>query len=84
MASVITKGCTKCLQCIENCPVEPFHEDSDTLVIDPKVCIDCGVCVPECPQGIIYAEEDLPRDLKHYAQINLEKSKTLPIILEDR
>ena len=19
------------------------------LVIDPEVCIDCGVCVPECP-----------------------------------
>lgn len=28
------------------------------LVIDPDECIDCGVCVPECPAEAIYADTD--------------------------
>ena len=28
------------------------------LYIDPKVCIDCGACVPECPVNAIYHSEE--------------------------
>lgn len=28
------------------------------LYIDPKVCIDCGACVPECPVDAIYHSEE--------------------------
>ena len=28
------------------------------LVINPEECIDCGVCVPECPVDAIKAESD--------------------------
>lgn len=27
------------------------------LYIDPKICIDCGACVPECPVDAIYDSE---------------------------
>jgi ferredoxin len=30
------------------------------LVINPDECIDCGVCVPECPADAIVADVDLP------------------------
>ena len=32
------------------------------LVIDPDECIDCAVCIPECPVNAILPEEDVPND----------------------
>jgi ferredoxin len=66
------------------CPVDCFHEDTEMLVIDPEVCIDCGACVPECPVQAIYVEEDVPAQWKKYIQINAEKSKDLPSITEKK
>ena len=40
--------------------------------IDPQGCIDCAVCVPECPVDAIYAEDDLPADQQHFLQLNAE------------
>ena len=28
------------------------------LVIDPDACIDCGVCIPECPANAIKADTE--------------------------
>jgi ferredoxin len=28
------------------------------LYINPDQCIDCGACVPECPEDAIYKDED--------------------------
>jgi ferredoxin len=28
------------------------------LVINPDECIDCGVCIPECPEEAIYQTDD--------------------------
>ena len=39
-----------------------FREGPNMLVIDPDECIDCAVCIPECPVNAIYAEEDVPAD----------------------
>ena len=47
------------------------------LVIDPDECIDCAVCIPECPVSAIYAEEDLPPEQAHYAQLNAELKSTV-------
>jgi len=50
------------------------------LVIDPDECIDCAVCVPECPVEAIYAEEDLPEDQLHFIEINAELSQQWEVI----
>jgi ferredoxin len=50
------------------------------LVIDPDECIDCAVCIPECPVNAIYADVDLPAQQAHFTELNAELCKTLPSI----
>ena len=45
------------------------------LVIDPDDCIDCAVCVPECPVNAIYADEDVPADQRAFTPLNAELAK---------
>jgi Ferredoxin len=52
-----------------------FHEGPNFLVIDPDECIDCSMCVPECPVGAIYSEENLPEDQRHFVGINAELAR---------
>ncbi len=47
------------------------------LVIDPDECIDCAVCIPECPVNAIYAEEDLPSGQLHFIKLNADLSQAL-------
>lgn len=35
-----------------------FYEGENMLVINPDECIDCGVCVPECPIDAIVPDID--------------------------
>ena len=50
------------------------------LVIDPDECIDCAVCIPECPANAIYAEDDLPEGMEIFLQFNKKLASTLPTI----
>jgi ferredoxin len=54
------------------------------LVIDPDECIDCTLCVPECPINAIYAEDDLPDDQKPFIALNAELAKKWPVITEKK
>jgi len=58
MTFVVTDACIKCkyMDCVEVCPVDCFYEGENMLVIDPDVCIDCGVCEPECPAEAIHPD----------------------------
>jgi len=56
------------------CPVDCFREGPNFLVIDPDECIDCAVCIPECPANAIFAEEDVPEDQKKFIALNAELS----------
>jgi ferredoxin len=58
MTHVITDQCVKCkyTDCVEVCPVDCFYEGEHMLVIDPESCIDCGVCITECPVQAIKPE----------------------------
>ena len=47
------------------------------LVIDPDECIDCAVCIPECPVNAILPEEDVPSDQLHFIKLNAELSPRL-------
>ena len=60
MPYVVAEPCIKCkyTDCVEVCPVDCFYEGGNMLVIHPDECIDCGVCVPECPAEAIFADTD--------------------------
>jgi len=42
------------------------------LYIDPDECIDCGACEPACPVTAIFAEDDVPDDMKEYTALNAQ------------
>lgn len=74
MTHVVTENCIKCkyTDCVDVCPVDCFKEGPNFLIIDPDECIDCAVCVPECPAEAIFAEEDVPPDQLEFIKINAE------------
>jgi len=74
MTHVVTESCIRCkyTDCVDVCPVDCFREGPNFLTIDPDECIDCAVCIPECPVNAIYAEEDLPKDQRHMTALNAE------------
>lgn len=86
MTFVVTDSCLRCkyTDCVEVCPVDCFREGQHFLVIDPDECIDCNLCVPECPVDAIYAEDDLPEDQKHFIELNAKLSKKWPTITSKR
>lgn len=59
------------------CPVDCFHGGLNFLVIDPEECIDCDVCVAECPAEAIFPEEDLPEEQKQFIEINARLATSL-------
>ncbi len=62
MTYIVAEPCIKCkyTDCVSVCPVDAFREGANCLVIDPDICIDCDLCVPECPVDAIFSEDDLP------------------------
>jgi ferredoxin len=44
------------------------------MVIDPDECIDCAVCVPECPIDAIVPDTDIEPDDK-WLHLNAELAK---------
>ena len=77
MTYVVTEECIRCkhTDCVDVCPVDCFVEGPNFLAINPDECIDCAVCVPECPVDAIYAEEDVPESQRAFIQLNAELSK---------
>ena len=74
MTHVVTEACIRCkyTDCVEVCPVDCFREGPNFLVIDPRECIDCVLCVAECPVGAIYADDDVPPDQQDFIALNAE------------
>ncbi len=77
MAYVITESCIKCkhTDCVDVCPVDCFREGPNFLVIDPDECIDCTLCVAECPVDAIFPEDEVPEDQLHFIALNAELSQ---------
>jgi ferredoxin len=85
MTYVVAENCIRCkyTDCVEVCPVDCFREGENFLVIDPEECIDCSLCVPECPADAIYAEDDLPADQQQFIALNAELAKQWqPIVVK--
>ena len=83
MTYVVTEACIKCkhTDCVEVCPVDAFREGPNFLAIDPDECIDCTLCVPECPVEAIYAEDDVPKGQRDFTPLNAELAKAWPPIV---
>ena len=64
------------------CPVDAFFEGPNFLAIDPAICIDCALCVPECPAEAIFQDTALPPGQEDYLAINAELSQQWPNITE--
>jgi ferredoxin len=86
MTYVVTESCIKCkyTDCVDVCPVDCFREGPNFLVIDPDECIDCAVCVPECPVNAIYAEDDVPSDQQHFISLNTELARSWKSITKSK
>jgi len=84
MAYVVTESCVKCkyTDCVDVCPVDCFREGPNMLVIDPDECIDCTLCVPECPVEAIFSEDDVPANQREFVALNAELSKKWQPIIE--
>lgn len=58
--SYIPVLCAHCedAPCAKVCPSDAFsRRDDGLLLIDPAKCTGCGACVPACPQGSIFMNE---------------------------
>jgi ferredoxin len=86
MTHVVTEACIRCkyTDCVSVCPVDCFHEGPNFLVIDPEGCIDCAVCIPECPVGAISAAEDLAPAQRPFVELNARLAAEWPVIAQAR
>ena len=89
MTYLVTENCIKCkyTDCVDVCPqlVDCFYEGPNFLVINPDECIDCGVCVPECPAEAIVDEHDLPEGERVYwFDVNKKLSQSWPGITDKK
>jgi ferredoxin len=86
MAFVITKPCTgvKDTACVVVCPVDVIHptkdepqfESAEQLYINPRDCIDCGLCVDECPVRAIFQDTDVPAEWSEFIEKNAAYFRT--------
>lgn len=72
MAFVVTEPCLRCkyTDCVSVCPMDCFKEGPNFLVIDPDECIDCSMCVSECPVGAIVSEREIVPGQQHFIALN--------------
>lgn len=86
MTYVVTESCIRCkyTDCVDVCPVACFHEGENMLVIDPEECIDCGVCVDECPVSAIFSEDEVPEKWQSFVELNKKYAAEWPLIEEGK
>lgn len=84
MTHVVTESCINCryTDCVSVCPVECFHAGPNFLVIDPAVCIDCALCIPECPVNAIVADGDVPESQREFIALNAQLCDQWPVITQ--
>lgn len=84
MTYVVTDNCIACKygDCIEVCPVDCFYEGENMVVINPAECIDCGVCVSECPANAIQA--DTVEGSEKWVEHNQKYAQLWPRVTENR
>ena len=84
MTHVVCEPCVGCryTDCVAVCPVDCFREGEQMLTIEPEICTDCELCVPECPVEAIYRDIDVPEKWAEWIEINAHQSVVTPVIVE--
>ncbi|AQA05516.1 ferredoxin [Mycobacterium sp. MS1601] len=72
MPYVITSGCLDIMDrnCMDQCPVDAIYAGQRMAYIHPDECIDCGACVPACPQSAIFLADHVPDEERQFVEIN--------------
>lgn len=86
MTYVVTESCINCkhTDCVDVCPVDAFREGPNFLVIDPNECIDCNLCVQECPVEAIFPDSDVPAGQENYIELNAELAQVWEPIVQKK
>jgi ferredoxin len=86
MTHLVTENCIKCkhTDCVSVCPVDCFYEGPNFLAINPDECIDCGVCIPECPVNAIVEDNDTNTDIPLWLEINTRLSNKWQVITKQK
>jgi ferredoxin len=86
MTYVVTEACIRCkyTDCVDICPTDAFREGPNFLVIDPDECVDCTLCVAECPVDAIFAEDDVPAEQRDFVALNAELAARWKPIVEKK
>jgi len=84
MPFIVTEPCIQCkyTDCVVVCPMDCFVEAPNFVAIDPEGCIDCSVCVPECPVGAIVNASEADAAQRPYIELNARLARhpgALPI-----
>lgn len=53
-----------------------FLEGPDVLAIEPSECIDCAMCVPECPVDAIRADVELAAPQQEFVAQTLQRAQS--------
>ena len=86
MTFVVTESCIQCkyTQCVGVCPTDAFREGQNFLAIEPDDCIDCALCVVECPVDAIFTECDVPPEQVYFTALNLELARGWKPIIQTK
>lgn len=84
MTYVVTDNCIQCrhTSCVDICPADAFHLGPNFMVINPQECVDCGLCLPECPEDAILPENQLDDDNRQFLALNAELAQQWPVLLQ--
>lgn len=84
MPFIVTDACIRCkfTDCVAVCPVNCFYEGESMLVISQAECIDCGICVPECPVEAIVPDSEPGKEM--WVEMNEKYSTIWPNIDNSR
>ena len=74
MPFIVTEPCINCkyTSCVDVCPMHCFVEGPNFLAIDPLTCIDCSVCVGECPANAIVNASEANDAQRPYIALNAQ------------
>src|SRR3546814_126716 len=77
MTYLVTEACIQCkyTDCVTVCPMDCFMEGPNFLVINPDECIDCSICVAECPLGAIVSDHEVADEQRHFIDLNRQLSQ---------